>query len=64
MEILAEMGMEDMNIIVHGIIEKIIINGSGEVEVMGNLSEFSKKVEYVTKNRNSWVAKRREVDVI
>ena len=51
-EVLTELGFEDRKRVVQDIIEKVIIKDAGEVEVIGNLPEFSKKVGYGTESRN------------
>ena len=63
-EVLEEIGVEDKKRVVHDIIEKVIINDSGEVEVRGNLPEFSQKVGYGTESRNCRFTERGEVYVI
>lgn len=63
-EVLEDMDFDERKRTVHDIIEKVIISDSGEVEVRGNLPEFSQKVGYVTKSRNCWVAKRGEVHIV
>ena len=63
-KVLEDMGFDERKRTVHDIIEKVIINDSGEVEVRGNLPEFSKKVGYVTESRDCGVAERGEVDAV
>jgi len=63
-EILVDMGVEDKKAIIHDIIEKVIINDSGEIEVRGYLPEFSQKLGQYAKSRNCGVTKRWKVDVI
>jgi len=60
-EVLTDLGLEDRKKIIHDIIERVIINGSGEVEVRGCLPEFNQKVEYGTESRNCRFTKRGEV---
>jgi hypothetical protein len=61
-EVLAEMGVEDRRDTIHDIIERVIINRSGEVEVRGCLPEFNQKLGQYAKSRNCGFTKRREVD--
>ena len=63
-EVLMEMGVEDRKDTIHDIIEKVIINGSGEVEVRGYLPEFSQKLGQYAKSRNCGVTKCGEVDPV
>lgn len=63
-EVLTDMGVEDRKNVIHDIIEKVIINDSGEIEVRGNLPEFNRKLGYATKSRNCWFAKRGEIHFI
>ena len=60
-EVLMEIGVEDRKDTIHDIIERVIINGSGEVEVRGCLPEFSQKLGQYAKSRNRGVTERGEV---
>lgn len=51
-EVLADMGVEDRKDTIHDIIEKVIINDSGEIEVRGCLPEFSQKLGQYAKSRH------------
>lgn len=60
-EVLVEMGVEDRKDTIHDIIERVIINRSGEVEVRGCLPEFNQKLGQYAKSRHRRFTKRGEV---